>query len=740
MAYLRVDLAIVIGLLLFAAPALAAAQSSAPRPALYDRPVLVIDPGMHTNQIWSAAADVEGRWAVTGSDDKTVRVWSLLDGALLRTIRLPAGPGNVGEARAVGMSPDGALIAVGGWTRMADDDPQEQIYLFDPATGALRRRIEGVTATVFGLTFSPDGRLLAAMLFDNGLRIYSRDQDWAEVARDVHYDSPSYGAAFAPDGRLATTEFGGKVRLYAGALTGDIRPAVTISAAGGSRPYGVAFSPDGSRLAVGHNRVPPAVDLLDGRTLASLPGPDLGGIEDGTLTRAAWSVDGETLFAAGAYLRGNTAQVLAWSDSGAGPRRTLPAGSNTVKGLVPLPGGDLLVAAADPWLARLQADGAKRWVHGSPIEDFSGQRDSLSISSDGTLIDFGFARLGKMPARFDLKSLALGLDPPRDGQTAPSHQDRLKIEGWSNPAGRPTLDDRPLPLKPYDTSHSLAFDPAGARFVLGTEMSLTAFDASGLQLWRRPVPGIVWAVNITGDGRLVVAAHGDGTIRWHRMADGVELLAFMPLPDRTNWVAWTPEGFYAATAPAHGVLRWHVNRGWDPADSVAIEDIPGSYRPAVLPLVLQEMETPRALGLAVLAEHNREIMIRTNSRLPPGVKLHLLAIGVSAYNEDYAKNLRLQYAGHDARDLASAIANTQGSLYADVRPQVLVDEDANKGGILRALKTMRAGMEAGGGNDLVSCTSPAMGRWWTAACICCRTRSMRAMMWVFRRVGWRSTN
>jgi hypothetical protein len=159
------------------------------------------------------------------------------------------------------------------------------------------------------------------------------------------------------------------------------------------------------------------------------------------------------------------------------------------------------------------------------------------------------------------------------------------------------------------------------------------------------------------------------------MADGVELLAFMPLPDRTNWVVWTPEGLYYATAAAHGVLRWHVNRGWDPADSVAIEDIPGSFQPAVPPLVLQQMETPRAIGLAWLAEHKRQIMLRTNSRLPPGIKLHLLAIGISAYNEDYAKNLRLQYADRDARDLASTIAKTQGSLYADVEPEVLLNKD-----------------------------------------------------------------
>jgi hypothetical protein len=238
--------------------------------------------------------------------------------------------------------------------------------------------------------------------------------------------------------------------------------------------------------------------------------------------------------------------------------------------------------------------------------------------------------------------------------------------------------------------------------VLGADWTLRAFDAKGMALWTRDTPGTVWAVNIIGDGRLVVAAYGDGTIRWHRLSDGVELLAFKPMPDKSNWVAWTPEGFYAATAGAQGILRWHVNHGWDaPGDSVAVEDILGSYRPNMLPLVLQELETPRALGLAVLAEHDLEIMIRTNSRLPPGIKLHLLAIGIDAYNEEYAKNLRLNYADRDAHDLASAIVNTQaGGLYAAVEPQVLLDKDANKAGIMRALETMRENMAKGGGNDL----------------------------------------
>src|SRR3954447_13574032 len=145
---------------------------------------------MHTAPIWRASADRDGNWAVTGSDDKTVRVWSLADGALVRTIRLPAGPGDVGEVYAVAISPDGALIAAGGWTRWTNTDQQEQIYLFDRATGTLVPRIEGLPKPMRHLVFSPDGSRLAALLGAGaGLRVYARESGWNEVARDEQYDS-----------------------------------------------------------------------------------------------------------------------------------------------------------------------------------------------------------------------------------------------------------------------------------------------------------------------------------------------------------------------------------------------------------------------------------------------------------------------------------------------------------------------------------------------------------------------
>lgn len=70
-------------------------------------------------------------------------------------------------------------------------------------------------------------------------------------------------------------------------------------------------------------------------------------------------------------------------------------------------------------------------------------------------------------------------------------------------------------------------------------------------------------------------------------------------------------------------------------------EIPGSYRPDVLLLVLQELETRRALALAELAQHNNEVAARTHSDMPPGARLNLLAIGISTYNEGYATRLRL---------------------------------------------------------------------------------------------------
>ena len=73
--------------------------------------------------------DRENRYAVTASDDKTARVWSLPDGRLLGVLRVPIGDGNMGKLFAVAMTPDGNTVALGGWT--AARSGAQDIYLLD---------------------------------------------------------------------------------------------------------------------------------------------------------------------------------------------------------------------------------------------------------------------------------------------------------------------------------------------------------------------------------------------------------------------------------------------------------------------------------------------------------------------------------------------------------------------------------------------------------------------------------
>jgi WD40 repeat protein len=205
--------AALVGLLL--APAFAEDRGPNAGTDLYDRPVLAVDPGMHTGTLSAQAVDAEGRYAVTGGDDRTVRIWSVADGKLRQTIFIPVGPDQVGDVYAVAISPDGSTIAAGGFTEKMQGGTV--VYLFDRESGALVRRIHGdLPDAVAFLTFSPDGRYLAGTLGGaNGLRVFDRDRDWSEAFRDGNYGDHSYGAAFAPDGRLATTSLDGKIRLYA---------------------------------------------------------------------------------------------------------------------------------------------------------------------------------------------------------------------------------------------------------------------------------------------------------------------------------------------------------------------------------------------------------------------------------------------------------------------------------------------------------------------------------------------
>ena len=249
----------------------------------------------------------------------------------------------------------------------------------------------------------------------------------------------------------------------------------------------------------------------------------------------------------------------------------------------------------------------------------------------------------------------------------------------------------------------MAIAPDAKRFFLGSNFALAAFDDAGTGTWRWPSRNAVWAVNASRDGRIIVTADGDGAIRWHRADDGRELMALQVLPNgkelaKWEWVLWTPEGFYEATPGAEDVLKWVVNHGPDKAaTTLPVSAIAKLHRPNALPLVLDKLETARALGVDDITQARLDVQAKTGSVKPPGGVLHVLAIGINKFG-DKAGGLHLDYAAEDAHDVATALLESQkgspgkASLYADVSFAYLPNDKADSAAILDALDDMARSM------------------------------------------------
>ena len=101
-------------LISFLLAALAMTQVSRAQTQPSNEPIPRVETGMHAAIIKHAAIDQAGHLLATASQDKTVRLWSLPDGKLIRVLRPPIGDGYEGQVFALAISPDGQRVIVGG--------------------------------------------------------------------------------------------------------------------------------------------------------------------------------------------------------------------------------------------------------------------------------------------------------------------------------------------------------------------------------------------------------------------------------------------------------------------------------------------------------------------------------------------------------------------------------------------------------------------------------------------------
>jgi len=223
-------------------------------------PILRLEAGMHTAGLWTVDVDEANRYMVTGSNDKTVRVWDLASHRLQRTLRLPIGNLREGEIYSVAISPDGQTIACGGVTG-SQWDGTYSIYLFARQSGKLVRRLTGIPGPIGHLAYSKNGQFFATG-FWSGVRVY-RVPAYHLVGHDNNYGSRCSSAHFGPNGKLVTASWDGFIRLY-NVSEMHIRRIAKRKAPSGTTLNSIKFSPDGNKIAASYLNTT-NVDIFSGQ-------------------------------------------------------------------------------------------------------------------------------------------------------------------------------------------------------------------------------------------------------------------------------------------------------------------------------------------------------------------------------------------------------------------------------------------------------------------------------------------
>ncbi|MFZ1988776.1 MAG: WD40 repeat domain-containing protein, partial [Alphaproteobacteria bacterium] len=474
------------------------------------------------------------------------------------------------------------------------------MFVFDTKSGSLVQRLGPIDEVIQHLTFSPDGQFLAATLGGGkGLRVWRTSQsptEWPLVFQDVDYSHDSFGAAFDRDNNLYTVADDGYLRHY----DSHFKLVTKAKTVAGKQPYSVSIHPSGDRLAVGFADAN-AAEVYDAKTLNSVFAVDVTGIDNRDLSVVSWSADGKRFYATGQSRRPGRNPLWVWDDGGRGARRQLLVGPrDVIWQLVPC-GSGIAFGAADPaWGVLDETDGRRVWK-GSPNGAASVEGKRMSVSSDGRRVAFPSGQIGQSQFLFDLEAGQLTEVQKTPNDLFEANVTGLNITDWTY-SSNPKLDGKPLKLLPYEVSRALAIAPDNGRFVLGTDYRLRAYNKEGTPAWPRPttIESTVTDLNITRDGKLLLAAYGDGTIRWHRLEDGQELLALFVHAEDQRWIAWTPKGYYAASPGGEDLIGWHVNRGW----SEAADFFPATrfrdkfYRPDIVRMVLETLDEDLAVTRA----------------------------------------------------------------------------------------------------------------------------------------------
>ncbi len=273
----------------------------------------------HTWTVNSVAISSDGSTIVSGSDDKTIKIWDLATGTEKRTLT-----GHIQWVHCIAISPDGSTIVSGSY--------DNTIKIWDLATGTEKRTLTGHTLWVDSVAISPDGSTMVSGSRDNTIKVWDLATGTEKRTLSGHTDTV-LSVAISPDG--STIVSGSRDKTIKIWDLATLREKRTLSGHT-SVVNSVAISPDGSTMVSGgDDKTIKVWDLATLREKRTLTG------HTDTVLSVAISPDGSTIISGS-----GDKTIKVWDLATLKEKRTLTGHTNAVKSVAISADGSTIVSGS----------------------------------------------------------------------------------------------------------------------------------------------------------------------------------------------------------------------------------------------------------------------------------------------------------------------------------------------------------------------------------------------------------